>query len=101
MNVLKITIVTDDGESTISGTAHPLPTPLIYPPPIYLRFSDYKTEGKLWDKKQFHIKSGSIEYKNEEFDIPSSQGSCDKVDDFMNIKINLNEVPRKIFHLKF
>ncbi|KAM9992570.1 hypothetical protein ACTFIY_009996 [Dictyostelium cf. discoideum] len=99
---LKITLVNSDGESTISGTVQPLPAPLIFPPIYFLRFTKYKTEGKLWDKEEFEVKSGSFEYKKEEYDIPSSKGSWTKVDDdddenYIDVRIHTQEPPNKFF----
>ncbi|KAM9971726.1 hypothetical protein ACTFIW_011709 [Dictyostelium discoideum] len=98
---LKITLVNEDGESTISGKAYPLPAPLIYPPVLFFCFIQYKTEGTLWDKNDFQIKSGKIEFKGEEFDIPSSHGSWSEVEDQIDIRIHPTQPPNKPFIINF
>ncbi|KAM9986107.1 hypothetical protein ACTFIZ_004369 [Dictyostelium cf. discoideum] len=101
MNGLKITIDNGNGESTISGNAYPMPTPKIFPPPIFLRFSQHETKGTLWDNKDFHVKSGKIEYNGEEFDIPVSDGSWDKYDEVIELRIHTRESPKKFFNPTF
>ncbi|KAM9997429.1 hypothetical protein ACTFIZ_010925 [Dictyostelium cf. discoideum] len=101
MSQVKITLYNDKGESTISGKAHPLPTPRIFPPPIFLCFAQYETKGTVWDNKDFHVKSGKIECNGEEFDIPLSEGSWDKDEREINLRIHTREQPKKFFHLKF
>ncbi|EAL71054.1 contact site B protein [Dictyostelium discoideum AX4] len=96
---LKITLVNEDGESTISGKGHPLPAPLIFPPIYIFRFTQYQTEGKLWDKNEFQIKSGKIEFDGEEYDIPESKGTWSKDDEENAIDVNLHlfRPPEKFF----
>ncbi|KAN0026350.1 hypothetical protein ACTFIV_007334 [Dictyostelium citrinum] len=99
---LKVTINNNDGESTISGKAHPLPTPKIFPPPYYIRFTDHKTTGKLWQHGDFEVKSGKIEHQGEEFDIKESKGSWDKGDDnSINLRIMQYHAPDKIFSFPY
>ncbi|KAM9997933.1 hypothetical protein ACTFIY_007575 [Dictyostelium cf. discoideum] len=103
MSELKITLVNDDGESTISGKAHPLPTPLIFPPIYSIRFIEYQTDGKLWDKNDFPVKSGKIEYNKEEYDINSSKCSWNKDDEENQIDVTfiLTDPPKKFFPKNF
>ncbi|EAL71793.1 hypothetical protein DDB_G0271326 [Dictyostelium discoideum AX4] len=82
---LKITIFTDKGRSTISGGDFPLPV-LPYPAPYTFRLFDYEIEGPNLTNKEFKVKTGKIEYKGEEFDIPSSsKGSWRGVDEEMDL----------------
>ncbi|EAL70918.1 contact site B protein [Dictyostelium discoideum AX4] len=103
MTDLKITLVNEDGESTISGKGHPLPAPLIFPPIYCFCFIQYKTEGKLWDKNDFQIKSGKIEFGGEEYDITESKGTWSKDDEENHIKVSLHLIvpPKKIFQKNF
>ncbi|EAL71015.1 contact site B protein [Dictyostelium discoideum AX4] len=101
MAELKITLINEDGESTISGKAHPAPTPRILPTPYFMSFTEYKIEGKLWDKKEFHIKSGKIEFNGKEFDIPESQGTWIKDNVEIIIRIFLSQQANKPFSLDF
>ncbi|KAM9984859.1 hypothetical protein ACTFIY_009290 [Dictyostelium cf. discoideum] len=99
MAELKITLVNEDGESTVSGKAQPLPTPRIFPPPYFFRFIKFKTEGKLWDKQEFQVKSGKIEFNGEEFDIPQSKGSSQKEGEVIEIRLFPSEPAKKPFFL--
>ncbi|KAM9973257.1 hypothetical protein ACTFIR_012633 [Dictyostelium discoideum] len=101
MSELKITLVNEDGVSTISGNAHLLPSPRIFPPPIFLRLTEYKTEGKLWDKKELQVKSGKIEHNGEEFDIPESHGSLTKDEGLIEIRMFPKQQANKPFSLGF
>ncbi|KAN0032662.1 hypothetical protein ACTFIV_006570 [Dictyostelium citrinum] len=77
----KITMVTEEGESTISGTAHVLPVPQIYPTPYNICFDLYTTEGRLWDKEQeIEISSAKIEVNGQTNEIPEANLSWKKVE---------------------
>ncbi|EAL71719.1 hypothetical protein DDB_G0271178 [Dictyostelium discoideum AX4] len=97
----KITIFTDKGRSTISGTEYPLPI-LPYPAPYTFRLSGYTIEGPILTNKEFKVITGKIEYGGEEFDIPpSSKGSWRRADNLMNlifVTIYLSRQPKKVFH---
>ncbi|KAM9973256.1 hypothetical protein ACTFIR_012632 [Dictyostelium discoideum] len=101
MSEIRITLINEDGESTISGKAHPVPSPLIFPPPIFLLLTEYKTEGKLWDKMEFQVKSGKIEHNGEEYDIPASRGSLIKNDEEMDIRMFPTQPANKPFSLGY
>ncbi|KAM9986106.1 hypothetical protein ACTFIZ_004368 [Dictyostelium cf. discoideum] len=97
MSQVKITIDTGNGESTISGKAIPLPAPRVIPSPIFLCFVEHETKGTLWDNQDFHVKSGKVECGGEEFDIPLSEGSWDKYEGDINVRIRVIEEPKKPF----
>ncbi|EAL71728.1 hypothetical protein DDB_G0271196 [Dictyostelium discoideum AX4] len=98
---LKITIFTDKGRSTISGFEYPQPI-LPYPAPYTFRFFHYDIEGPNLTNKEFKVKTGKIEYKGEEFDIPpSSKGSWRREDnlfDLISVTIYPSRQPKKVFH---
>ncbi|KAN0052957.1 hypothetical protein ACTA71_012437 [Dictyostelium dimigraforme] len=92
---IKITFKNKDGESTISGKAITLPTPRIFPPPYFIGFRQYQSEGKVWENEDFEIESGTIEYDGEEYDIGFSKGSWHKNEHEIDIRIMPREPPKK------
>ncbi|KAN0052955.1 hypothetical protein ACTA71_012435 [Dictyostelium dimigraforme] len=92
---LVITIKNNDGESKISGKAITLPTLKIFPPPCCILFIEYKSEGKVWEKEQFDVNSGTIVLNGQEYDLVHSHGSWSK-DNHNSNQISINIVPKEI-----
>ncbi|KAM9971723.1 hypothetical protein ACTFIW_011706 [Dictyostelium discoideum] len=103
MSEVKITIVNDDGVSTITGKGFPLRVSLKFPTPFFLRFNQYKTEGKVWKKGDFDLTFGKIEYNGEEYEIPEGCGEWEKTNDEtgekIDVRIHPSQQPKKIFKL--
>ncbi|KAM9984744.1 hypothetical protein ACTFIY_009177 [Dictyostelium cf. discoideum] len=92
---IKMIIKNNDGESTISGKAITLPTPMIFPPPLFIRFIGYKSDGKLWNNENFEINGGKVECNGEDYELVQSRCLTQKIDDDSENVMDIRIMPSR------